>query len=253
MNHSNNNIFYLGNVEGFVTTGLRFFNIMNDNGVSCANQNEGAGCGVINGSFTKYKPDLSGKIWTSDFNTGSWPGGDNGFAGATGNYDSLVYTECWGMSKVFDGNRNHIGYIAGCGSGVEPGCSIHPPAIQQVCKNDPRATWRSALARIDLTGNMVWYALDSFVSKLDPEEGGGMESGESAAEYVFVTPEGRAVAVTDEGFGGFGFLTYECEQGVTCAGDGGTTTQETTKTTQSTTTKTEGTTPTMQSSTGQSS
>ena len=32
------------------------------------------------------------------------------------------------------------------------------------------------------------------------EEDGTPEAGESAAEYVFVTPEGRAVSVTDEGY-----------------------------------------------------
>lgn len=31
------------------------------------------------------------------------------------------------------------------------------------------------------------------------DENGSGEAGESAAEYVFVTPEGRAVSVTDEG------------------------------------------------------
>ena len=38
-----------------------------------------------------------------------------------------------------------------------------------------------------------------FQNKTGVEEDGSGEAGESAAEYMFVTPEGRAVAVTDEG------------------------------------------------------
>ena len=37
----------------------------------------------------------------------------------------------------------------------------------------------------------------------------------TAAEYVFMRPDGKAVVITDEAFG-FGAITYECEVGLTC-------------------------------------
>ena len=52
-------------------------------------------------------------------------------------YKSLVYTECWGLTKVMN-NGVHVGYAAACGSGVEPGCDIHTGAIKTACQNDVR-------------------------------------------------------------------------------------------------------------------
>ena len=60
-------------VTGFVTTGLRVTKIQNDNGVSCAAQEDG--CSVIKGVFTKYNADLTRMEWRQAFNTGEWPGG----------------------------------------------------------------------------------------------------------------------------------------------------------------------------------
>ena len=40
-------------------------------------------------------------------------------------------------------------------------------------------------------------------------DNGQLEAGESASEYILVTPDNRVVSVTDEGFGGFGFLTMD--------------------------------------------
>ena len=91
---------------------------------------------------------------------------------------------------------------AACGSGVEPGCEIHSGAIKTACQNDARKAWRGAVTRIDREGNLVWYRLDSFQDNAN-------EAGESASEYIFQDNAGRIVSVTDEGFGGFGFLTYE--------------------------------------------
>jgi len=200
-----------GIVTGYVTSGLRAVPIQTDNGVACGPD----GCSVITGSFTKYKADLSASEWKLDLQTGEWPGGANQFASVVATpYKSLVYTECWGLTSVKDGSGAHVGYAAACGTGVEPGCEIHPGAIQTECNNDVRKAWRGAVARIDLAGNLVWYSINSYQAA-NEEAGGAMESGESASEYIFQTPEGRLVSVTDEGFGGFGFLTFECEAG-TC-------------------------------------
>jgi len=200
-----------GVVTGYVTSGLRAVPIQTDNGVACGDD----GCSVITGSFTKYKADLFASEWKLDLQTGEWPGGANAFASVVATpYKSLVYTECWGLTSVKDGSGAHVGYAAACGTGIEPGCGIHPGAIQTECNNDPRKAWRGAVARIDLSGNLVWYSINSYQAP-NEEAGGAMESGESASEYIFQTPEGRIVSVTDEGFGGFGFLTFECEAG-TC-------------------------------------
>ena len=79
----------------------------------------------IRGTVTKYSPDLSQKIWRQEFNTGDYPGGKYQFTGAVPSFKSLIYTECWGLSKVLNPEKNLIGWIAGCGSGVEPGCDHH--------------------------------------------------------------------------------------------------------------------------------
>ncbi|CBY23664.1 unnamed protein product [Oikopleura dioica] len=188
-------------VTGFVTTGLRVTKIQNDNGVSCAAQEDG--CSVIKGVFTKYNAGLTKMIWRQAFNTGVWPGGAAQFSSVSATpYESLVYTECWGLTKVLSTAGGHVGYAAACGSGVEPGCEIHSGAIKTACQNDARTAWRGAVTRIDREGNLVWYRLDSF-------QGDSNDAGESASEYIFQDNDGRIVSVTDEGFGGFGFLTYE--------------------------------------------
>lgn len=121
-------------------------------------------------------------------------------------------------------NGVHVGYAAACGSGVEPGCEIHTGAIKTACQNDVRTgfmidltisekkektkipgnrkAWRGAVTRIDRAGNLVWYRLDSWFWSAN-------ERGESASEYIFQDANDRIVSVTDEGFGGFGFLTYD--------------------------------------------
>ena len=112
-----------GDVTGFVTTGLRNVRVQVDNGVNCG----ALGCSVITGAFTKYSADLSAREWTVDLQSGDWPGGANQFASVDATpYESLVYTECWGMTSVKDAVGNHIGYVAACGTGIEPGCLIHP-------------------------------------------------------------------------------------------------------------------------------
>ena len=39
----------------------------------------------------------------------------------------------------------------------------------------------------------------------------------SANEYIYMTSDGKFVGLTDETMG-FGFVTYDCEAGVTCPG-----------------------------------
>ena len=59
-----------GKVNGFVTHGIQQFLHQNDGGGPCD-----IGCKELAGHFTKWKPDFSGKLWTTKFNTGEWPGG----------------------------------------------------------------------------------------------------------------------------------------------------------------------------------
>ena len=68
-----------GKVDGFVTHGIQEFLHQNDGGGPC---NVGDGCKELAGHFTKWKPDFSGKIWTTKFNTGEWPGGKYQMANA---------------------------------------------------------------------------------------------------------------------------------------------------------------------------
>jgi len=49
----------------------------------------------------------------------------------------------------------------------------------------------------------------------------------SAAEYIMTRPDGKSVALTDETFG-FGFVTFQCENGINCSGEQTTTTTTTT-------------------------
>ena len=200
-----------GAVVGFVTTGYRITLVSNDNGVPCIHAEEGE-CGVFHGFFAKYDKNLDQRLWRTTFNTGDWPGGAGQFKDLEASaYKSLVYTECRGMTKV-TGPDGHVGYAAACGSGIE-GCDIHG---EIPCESDPRTTWRGAVPRIDREGNLVWYRLDSFQALLEEGDPGPNDVSESASEYIFEDKFGRIVSVTDEGMGGFGFLTYECEDGITC-------------------------------------
>ena len=70
---------------------------------------------------------MTARQWRTELNTGEWPGGVGQYASAPASpYKSLVYTECWGLAKTFDGSGVHNGYVAACGNGIEPGCGIHP-------------------------------------------------------------------------------------------------------------------------------
>ena len=125
------------------------------------------GCDRIFGRFTKYSVDLSEKVWETIF--GNYPGGQYQYTGLTAAPEGLVYTECWGITKVFDINGNHVGYQNGCGMGIE-GCNV--PMSQSIinnCKKDPRRNWRTATVRVDLNGNIVWYRMDNFAIKGDNE------------------------------------------------------------------------------------
>ena len=70
---------------------------------------------------------MTTRQWRTELNTGEWPGGIGAYSAAPASpYKSLVYTECWGMTKTRDNTGAHNGYVAACGNGIEPGCNIHP-------------------------------------------------------------------------------------------------------------------------------
>ena len=78
------------------------------------------GCAAIKGRFTKYSADLSQKMWQKRFN--NFPGGKYQYAGLTATSEPLIYTECFGITKVHDTFGTHVGYTAACGQGIE-GCN----------------------------------------------------------------------------------------------------------------------------------
>ena len=105
-----------GQVASFVTTGLDFNQIYQDGTDGCPSK----GCASIKGRFTKYSSDLSKKEWETPFN--NFPGGKYQFAGLTEASEAIIYTECFGITKVRDTSGSHVGYIASCGQGIE-GCN----------------------------------------------------------------------------------------------------------------------------------
>ena len=46
-----------------------------------------------------------------------------------------MFTECWGMTKIFDSQKNHVGYAGACGSGIE-GCEESAELWPPVCISD---------------------------------------------------------------------------------------------------------------------
>ena len=105
-----------GKVQGFVTVGLEHTKIHQDGTDGCPAK----GCTKINGRFTKYSADLSEKVWETKF--GNFPGGQYQYEGLSTAPEALVYTECFGLTKVFDTSKKHVGYIGACGQGIE-GCN----------------------------------------------------------------------------------------------------------------------------------
>ena len=102
-----------GKLIGFVTSGLDFNQIYQDGTDGCP----AGGCAAIKGRFTKYNADLSQKVWEQRFN--NFPGGKYQYAGLTAASEPLIYTECFGITRVHDSMGTHIGYTASCGQGIE--------------------------------------------------------------------------------------------------------------------------------------
>ena len=96
------------------------------------------------------------------------------------------------------------------------------------CATDPRINWRGLTIRTDLNGDIVWYTMDN-AKFTDSTTVHG-----TAAEYVQMRSDGKAMVITDETYG-FGVITYECEAGVTCPEATTTTTTAATTTTATTT------------------
>ena len=106
-----------GEVEGFVTTGHYYTQVHQDGTDGCPAE----GCTKIEGCFTMYSADLSEIVWQTRY--GNFPGGQYQYEGLSPGPEALIYTECFGMTKMFDSSKNHVGYLAACGQGIE-GCDV---------------------------------------------------------------------------------------------------------------------------------
>ena len=98
-----------------MTSGLDFNQIYQDGTDGCP----ATGCAAIQGRFTKYNAALTQKVWERRFN--NMPGGKYQFAGLTAGSEAVIYTECFGITKIHDNAGSHVGYTASCGQGIE-GC-----------------------------------------------------------------------------------------------------------------------------------
>ena len=59
-------------------------------------------------------------------------------------------------------------------------------------------TWRGAIMRLDLEGNIIWYRMDSFKPTFEEEDEEDDGVGDSASEYIMFRNDGSAVSITDE-------------------------------------------------------
>lgn len=97
-----------GNVIGWIVAGLTTGQdtINAANGCSAATPCEG-----WNGFLTKYSADFTTEVWRQQWS--DFPGGTGQFSGITEAGASLVYTECWSVTKT------PTGYAVACGQGIE--------------------------------------------------------------------------------------------------------------------------------------
>ena len=97
-----------GNVIGWIVAGLTTGQdtINTANGCSVATPCEG-----WNGFLTKYSADMTTEVWRQQWS--DFPGGVGQFTGITEAGASLVYTECWSVTKT------PTGYAVACGQGIE--------------------------------------------------------------------------------------------------------------------------------------
>ncbi|MGB0591799.1 MAG: hypothetical protein ACPGU1_19140 [Myxococcota bacterium] len=144
--------------------------------------------GTIDGQLTRV--DLNGDVaWTQTF--GDPAGGVGPFDGLGPGDPQLIFDECWGIQGLPDG-----GAIVGCGTGIE-GCDVvTDSALEDLCKEDPRRTWRGYVVRFDEVGQSVWHRVDSFV-----EEGADDGVPDAASEYIALLPDGGFLSIVDQGFG----------------------------------------------------
>merc|ERR1711962_487108 len=147
-------------------------------------------CTDIRGQI--YILDASLEVVKSNF-WDSFEGGLYQYAGISEGYGSMIHTECWGITKAFDVDGNHDGFVIGCGNGIE-GCGGHfSDAAKDWCRHDPRREWRSMLVKTNLEGIIVWYRQDNFWNGED-------DPVTSASEYV-ISHGNAIVSVNDESLG----------------------------------------------------
>ena len=103
--------------------------------------------------------------------------------------DRFIFDECWGAAPAGDL------MVVACGTGIE-GCDAvaAEPEERELCRTDPRRSWRSYLVGLSGDGDVVWSRSDTFV-----DEAG--EAAESAAEFVVVSEQADIYAIMDQNFG----------------------------------------------------
>ena len=140
------------------------------------------------GDASISKISLNGEcIWSKTY--GNPSGGQYIFSGLDSGDPTLIYDECWGISRC----KNDFGLA--CGTGIEQ-CQEFNNNLQLRCEYDPRTTWRSYLIHIDLSGNLIWQRANSFIFDEDEEE-----IPSASSEWVLLTDRGNLVSVFDLSFG----------------------------------------------------
>lgn len=183
-----------GNVTGFVigglTGGIDTINTFN----KCT---EAKPCDAWNGFILKMSADLTTEVWRRQW--ADFPGGVGEYAPNGKPVEeaggSLVFTECWGITKT------PTGYAVACGQGIE----------NHAHKGDPRVDWRGTAVGVNFDGTMDWYRMDNW----GPEQPG---QGTSSAAYEWVTmhPDDPTtlVFISDDAYG-FAFATHDTTQRIT--------------------------------------
>ena len=124
--------------------------------------------------------------------------------------DTVVLTECWGLTSTIDGSGSTTGLVAACGQGIE-GCGEYLVGIDAStlakCNNDPRRTWRGAAVKTDLQGNILWYELTLLKQHVKLITRRWRNDNHRAYEFVDRGPDGQLVFLSDKPIG-FGFATY---------------------------------------------
>ena len=154
------------------------------------------------GGCTSECTDIRGTIHILDeqlsvSKSTSWDGFKGGkyqYRGISAGYRTLIHTECWGITKSYNKNGLHDGFIVGCGNGIE-GCpsSGYTATAKKWCQRDPRRDWRSLLVKTNLEGTINWYRQDNFWHGEDRPMS-------SASEYVIANNR-TIVSVNDEAMG----------------------------------------------------